>query len=95
VPKLVASLAIARAAIERIADLGRFPVAGEDGSARQVTFQQLQDWHNAAFVKAGQPTLEPGELTEILMHDFAFGRLRLRSDGLWEGDVDYLTGGQS
>lgn len=96
VPRLVASASEARAVLERVATAGYFPVAGPDGQTLTVTLQQIRDWHNASLAADGEPPLEPGELSEILVHDFIFGRLRLRTDGLWESDDDYLgTGAQA
>ena len=93
VPRLVASPAEARAALEQGSALGYFPVASEDGQVRQVTFQQISDWHEASYAANGEPPLEPGELDEILMHDVMFGRLRLRTDGLWESSQAYFADG--
>lgn len=93
VPRLVASPAEAREALEHATALGYFLMASKDGQARQVTFQQLSDWHEASYAATGEPALEPGELNEILMHDVMFGRLSLRTDGLWESSQAYFTDG--
>jgi hypothetical protein len=92
VPRLVASPAEARSALERVAIDGHFQMAGPEGQTHTVTFQAISDWHNASYAANGEPPLELGELSEILMHDFMFGRLRLRTDGLWESDADYFAG---
>lgn len=93
VPRLIASAADARAALEGVVAAGHFPVAGPDGQTRQVTLEQISDWRNANYAAKGEPPLEPEELDEVLIHDFIFGRLRVRTDGLWESDNGYLTGG--
>ncbi|MDX3531947.1 hypothetical protein P1P75_37510 [Streptomyces sp. ID05-39B] len=95
-PRLVASPLEARTVLEQVAGTGHFALIDSNGQRQQVTMRHIRDWHNASLTADGQPPLEPGELAEILMHDFMFGRLRLRTDGPWESDDDYLTpGGQA
>ena len=68
-------------------------MAGTNGETREVTYQQISDWHNASYAANGEPPLEPGEVDEILTHDVMFGRLRLRPDGLWESGQAYFADG--
>lgn len=79
-----------RAALERVALSGAFPVPGSDGEIRQVSYRQIVDWHNAGLAADGEPPLEPGELPQLLLDDVMFGHLRLRTDGLWECDQPYF-----
>ncbi|MEV6146348.1 hypothetical protein [Streptomyces sp. NPDC051992] len=93
VPRIVTSPADARAALEQVGITGAFPMAGPDGQVRQVTWRQISDWHHTSLAAKEEPPLEPGELTEILLQDLMFGRLRLRTDGLWESSEAYFADG--
>jgi hypothetical protein len=79
------------AALEQVAVTGHFAMAGTDGQPQHLPYRRVVDWHNAALAADGEPPLEFGELTTILIDDVMFGRLRLRPDGLWESDDDYFT----
>jgi hypothetical protein len=93
VPRIVASPNQAQAALESVFTAQAFPMAVLDGQPRQVTLQHIADWLDADYAAKGEPPLEPGELAEILTHDVIFGRLRVRTDGLWESSQPYFTDG--
>jgi len=93
VPRIVTSPAQAQAALESVFTGQSFPMAAADGKTRQVTLQRIADWLEADYASKGEPPLEPGELDEILTHDVIFGRLHVRTDGLWESTQPYFTDG--
>lgn len=93
VPRLVTSPSEARAALEQVGATGAFRMQGANGQTRGVTYRHISDWHNTSYAAKGEPPLDPGELAEILMHDVMFGRLRLRTDGLWESNQPYFADG--
>lgn len=93
VPRIIASPTQAQAALQSVFAAQAFPMAASDGQTQQVTLQHVTDWLDADYTAKGEPPLEPGEIIEILTHDVIFGRLRVRTDGLWESSQPYFTDG--
>jgi hypothetical protein len=93
VPRIVASPPQAQAALQSAFTAQDFPMVASDEQTRRVTLQHIADWLEADYAAKGEPDLEPGELIEILTHDVMFGRLRVRTDGLWESSQPYFADG--